>query len=78
MGVPRQNFAYDFIHIDKASSRLTKFVNQFPFQGHACLPDVVSYTTSNLSNYESYERKPDLNVTMHLWPDDMHTRHVKY
>ncbi|KAL3173910.1 hypothetical protein MRX96_001130 [Rhipicephalus microplus] len=40
--------------------------------------DVVSYTTSNLSNYESYEQKRDLNVTMRLRPDDMHTRHVKY
>ncbi|KAL3184305.1 hypothetical protein MRX96_032106 [Rhipicephalus microplus] len=85
MGVSRHNFAYDFIHIDKASPCLTKFVNQFPFKGvgtpivnyeyqfggdawlkmgptynagnelltrtHLGLPtDVVSYTTSNLSN----------------------------
>lgn len=114
MGVPRHNFAYDFIHIDKASPRLTKFVNQFPFKGHVGTPivnyeyqfgsdawlkmgptynagnelltrthlglpaDVVSYTTSNMSNYESYEQKPDTNITMRLRPDDMHTRHVKY
>ncbi|KAH8025851.1 hypothetical protein HPB51_012883 [Rhipicephalus microplus] len=114
MGVSRHNFAYDFIHIDKASLCLTKFVNQFAFKGHMGTPivnneyyfggdawlkmgptynagnelptrtqlglptDVVSYTTSNLSNYESYEQKPDLNVTMRLEPDDMHTRNVKY
>ncbi|XP_049276356.1 uncharacterized protein LOC119375396 [Rhipicephalus sanguineus] len=114
MGVPRHNFAYDFIHIHKASPRLTKFVNQFPFKGHVGTPivnyeyqfgsdawlkmgptynagnelltrthlglpaDVVSYTTSNMSNYESYEQKPDTNITMRLRPDDMHTRHVKY
>ncbi|KAH8038297.1 hypothetical protein HPB51_000602 [Rhipicephalus microplus] len=114
MGVPRHNFAYDFMHIDKASPRLTKFVNQFLFKGHVRTPivnfeyqfggdawlkmgptynagnelltrthlglpsDVVSYTTRNLSNYESYEQKPYLNVTMRLQPDDMHTCHVKY
>ncbi|KAL1436340.1 hypothetical protein MTO96_049773 [Rhipicephalus appendiculatus] len=32
MGVPLHNFAYDFIHIEKASPRLTKFLNQFSFQ----------------------------------------------
>ncbi|XP_049275479.1 uncharacterized protein LOC125759981 [Rhipicephalus sanguineus] len=42
MGVPRHNFAYDFIHIDKASPRLTKFVNQFPFKGHVGKP-IVNY-----------------------------------
>ncbi|KAL1445107.1 hypothetical protein MTO96_045197 [Rhipicephalus appendiculatus] len=114
MGVPRHNFAYDFIHIEKASPRLTKFVNQFPFNGHVGTPiinyeyqfgtvawlkmgptynagnelltrtqlglptDVASYTTSNMSNYESYEQKPDPNVTMRLRRDDMHTRHVRY
>ncbi|KAL1415819.1 hypothetical protein MTO96_028762 [Rhipicephalus appendiculatus] len=114
MGVPRHNFAYDFIHIEKASPRLTKFVNQFPFKGHVGTPiinyeyqfgtdawlkmgptynagnelltrtqlglptDVASYTTSNMSNYESYEQKPDPNVTMRLRRDDMHTRHVRY
>ncbi|KAL3211370.1 hypothetical protein MRX96_008464 [Rhipicephalus microplus] len=113
-GVLQHNFAYDFIHIDKASSRLTKFVNQFLFKSHVGTPivnyeyqfggdawlkmgptynagnelltrtqlglptDVVSYTTSNLSNYESYEQKPDLNVTMRLRPNDVHMRHVKY
>ncbi|KAL3247425.1 hypothetical protein MRX96_057082 [Rhipicephalus microplus] len=41
-GVPRHNFAYDFIHIDKASPRLTKFVNQFPFKGHVGTP-IVNY-----------------------------------
>ncbi|KAL3251507.1 hypothetical protein MRX96_055098 [Rhipicephalus microplus] len=40
MGVPRHNFAYDFMHIDKASPRLTKFVNQFPFKGHVGTPIV--------------------------------------
>ncbi|KAL3175790.1 hypothetical protein MRX96_000976 [Rhipicephalus microplus] len=34
MSVLRHNFAYDFIHSDKASPRLSKFVNQFPFKGH--------------------------------------------
>ncbi|KAL1458828.1 hypothetical protein MTO96_043432 [Rhipicephalus appendiculatus] len=43
MGVPRHNFAYDFIHIEKASPRLTKFVNQFPFEGHVGTP---------INNYE--------------------------
>ncbi|KAL3179921.1 hypothetical protein MRX96_009118 [Rhipicephalus microplus] len=53
--------------------------NELLTRTHVGLPtDVVSYTTSNLSNYESYEQKPDLNVTMRLRPDDMHTRHVKY
>ncbi|KAL3171803.1 hypothetical protein MRX96_001445 [Rhipicephalus microplus] len=42
MGVPRHNFAYDFIHIDKVSPRLTKFVNQFPFKGHVGTP-IVNY-----------------------------------
>ncbi|KAL3174963.1 hypothetical protein MRX96_010986 [Rhipicephalus microplus] len=92
MRVPRHNFAYNLIHIDKASPRLTKFVNQFPFKGHVGTPiinyeyqfggdawlkmdpiynagnelltrthlglptDFVFYTTSNLSNNESYEQ----------------------
>ncbi|KAH8032916.1 hypothetical protein HPB51_003700 [Rhipicephalus microplus] len=34
MGVPRHNFACDFIHIYKASHCLTKFVSQFSFKGH--------------------------------------------
>ncbi|KAL3224377.1 hypothetical protein MRX96_049507 [Rhipicephalus microplus] len=92
------NFAYDLIHIDKTSPRLTKFARQFPFKGHVGtaivdyeyqfvgdpwlkmgptyntgndwltgtqlgLPTDVSYTTSNQSNYESYQRKPGLIVT---------------
>ncbi|KAH8021381.1 hypothetical protein HPB51_015561 [Rhipicephalus microplus] len=42
MGVPRHNFAYDFIHIDKDSPCLTKFVNQFPLKGHVGTP-IVNY-----------------------------------
>ncbi|KAL3258209.1 hypothetical protein MRX96_016716 [Rhipicephalus microplus] len=114
IGVPRPNIAYDFIHIDKVSHRLTNFVNHFSFKGHMGTPivnvdyqfgcdawlnmgsayntenelltrtqlglptEVLSYTTSNLSSYESYEQKLDLNVTMRLRPSDMHTRPVKY
>ncbi|KAL3198214.1 hypothetical protein MRX96_044489 [Rhipicephalus microplus] len=37
MGAPRHNFAYDFIHIDGISPRLTKFVNQYPFKGQVVL-----------------------------------------
>ncbi|KAH8029072.1 hypothetical protein HPB51_022537 [Rhipicephalus microplus] len=114
IGVPRPNIAYDFIHIDKVSHRLTNFVNHFSFKGHMGTPivnvdyqfgcdawlnmgsayntenelltrtqlglptEVLSYTTSNLSSYESYVQKLDLNVTMRLRPSDMHTRPVKY
>lgn len=35
MGAPRHNFAYDFIHFEKISPRLTKYVNQYPFKGHS-------------------------------------------
>ncbi|XP_037557557.1 uncharacterized protein LOC119434483 [Dermacentor silvarum] len=42
MGAPRHNFAYDFIHIENASPRLTKFVNQFPFKGHVGTP-IINY-----------------------------------
>ncbi|KAL1472046.1 hypothetical protein MTO96_023194 [Rhipicephalus appendiculatus] len=41
-GVPRHNFAYDIIHIEKASPSLTKFVNQFPFKGHVGTP-IINY-----------------------------------
>ncbi|XP_075726266.1 uncharacterized protein LOC142767912 [Rhipicephalus microplus] len=42
MGAPRHNFAYDFIHIDGISPRLTKFVNQYPFKGQVGTP-IVNY-----------------------------------
>ncbi|KAH8032417.1 hypothetical protein HPB51_025148 [Rhipicephalus microplus] len=61
----------DVFAADQASAAL--FLNDFTRTGRPI--DVVSYTTSNLSNYESYEQKRDLNVTMRLRPDDMHTRH---
>lgn len=42
MGAPRHNFAYDFVHIDGISPRLTKFVNQYPFKGQVGTP-IVNY-----------------------------------
>ncbi|KAL3203900.1 hypothetical protein MRX96_053141, partial [Rhipicephalus microplus] len=42
MGAPRHNFAYDFIHIDGVSPRLTKFVNQYPFKGQVGTP-IINY-----------------------------------
>ncbi|XP_075741708.1 uncharacterized protein LOC142792037 [Rhipicephalus microplus] len=42
MGAPRHNFAYDLIHIDGISPRLTKFVNQYPFKGQVGTP-IVNY-----------------------------------
>lgn len=42
MGAPRHNFAYDFIHIDGTSPRLTKFVNQYPFKGQVGTP-IINY-----------------------------------
>lgn len=42
MGAPRHNFAYDFIHVENTSPRLTKFVNQYPFKGQVGTP-IVNY-----------------------------------
>lgn len=42
MGAPRHNFAYDFIHFEHMSPRMTKHVNQYPFKGQVGTP-IVNY-----------------------------------
>nr|XP_050033268.1 uncharacterized protein LOC126529840 [Dermacentor andersoni] len=42
MGAPRHNFAYNFLHIENTSPRLTKFVNQFPFKAQVGTP-ILNY-----------------------------------